>query len=119
MRIQNVSFGKEYVYPNNYRLETKKGEPISKPDADKVVKRNMAMVAVGLVPAFVTAVGMLATRTKKGILGCLGGGAIFTGLSAFWFLDDYSTYKKQKDAAPERFYKWGSFKVIREDKPMD
>jgi len=111
MKVQNASFG-YLMHKKNYSLQTKEGKPINKEDADKIVKRNMAVVAVGIIPAAIIGISSLISRTKKGFLSsCVFGGGMAV-INAITILPDYNYYKKQKDYEPERFYKWGGFKVV-------
>lgn len=107
MKTQKISFGRDYS------LQTKKGESISKEDADKVVKRNM-LLANGVPPTLLTALFLpfIKNKSPKNLMGLFGSAAFFGGLFTLFANDEYKSYHKQKDGAPERFYKWGGFKVI-------
>ena len=108
MQVQKISLGRQYS------LQTKKGEPISNEDADRVVKRNMILAnAVGI--SAIGSLALLLTKLTGRKINNLKGNilvlAALGGVSAWLGYGDYKYYHSQKDKSPERFYKWGGFKV--------
>ncbi len=111
MKVNNINF--KMQYKKCYSIQTKDGKSVDKDYADKRVKRNMKIFNIGIVPASVSAIGCIfAALKKQSPLGALGIGALLGIYNAVQFKNEYDYYKSQKDYQPQKFYKWGGFKVV-------
>ena len=112
MRTLSISFKNSETFNKYYSLRTKDDKPIEKSQADKIVKRNMGLFSIVAIPAFMLGITSLIFRGKDNFSRNLIGTGVFAAISAMVFPSDYKRAFNNKDYAPERFYKWGNFKVI-------
>ncbi len=115
MSIRPVSLGTQLNYKKNYEVQKKDGTPVSKEYADKIVKRNMMFFYAGIIPAAFTGFCALIGEPKNRIKGCL---LIYPLMTLTCFLATKSNFEDDmftKEYNPQKFYKWGGFKVVEKN----
>lgn len=115
MSIRPVSFGIQLKYKKNYEVQKKDGTPVSKEYADKIVKRNIMVFDTVIFPVLTGGLLSLFNRGKDNLKFIWGLAAC---LSLVGLLTNYGMYKiisESKESAPQPFYKWGGFKVVKKN----
>ena len=102
-----------------YRIETKKGTVVSQEHADKVVKRNMILANGVGVPLVSFAVASIFSKSKKQLKGLAGMSVLMAPLMAWFGKQDFDYFYPKRDQYPQRFYKWGNYKIADNPGQMD
>ena len=103
-----------YSHKRDYEVQKRDGTPVSKDYAFKITVRNYMICHVLVIPAILNTFMVLVAKIKSLKLILL----TQTLMSLACFIGRYpddNRYEHFRDKNPEKFYKWGFFKVVYKD----
>lgn len=103
-----------YSHKRDYEVQKRDGTPVSKDYATKIALRNYMICYVLVIPAILNTFMVLVAKIKSLKLILL----TQTLMSLACFLGRYPdtyNYEHFRENNPEKFYKWGFFKVVNKD----